>query len=200
MTRIFKPLVGGDWIVGVVGALQLDVLAARIKTEYDLGVRFEQAPYETARWLERAAEEINASRIASLADRRGPRRRQSLHRAQRLGLRPHDQGLAGLALQRDARAVRRGNGLTRDGAAGVMRCCARFLAALDLARAANRLGVARGGALRRAPPGASCRARSRCDRLCPVRGASCRNHRASGGTAARLAIAGACRDRRSRSR
>jgi peptide chain release factor 3 len=52
VTRIFKPLVGGDWIVGVVGALQLEVLAARIKSEYELRVRFEPAPYETARWVE----------------------------------------------------------------------------------------------------------------------------------------------------
>jgi peptide chain release factor 3 len=52
VTRIFKPMTGGDWIVGVVGALQLEVLAARIKSEYDLGVRFEGAPYETARWVE----------------------------------------------------------------------------------------------------------------------------------------------------
>jgi peptide chain release factor 3 len=51
VTRIFKPLSGGDWVVGVVGPLQLDVLAARIKTEYELGVRFEPAPYETARWV-----------------------------------------------------------------------------------------------------------------------------------------------------
>jgi peptide chain release factor 3 len=58
VTRVFKPLVGGDWIVGVVGALQLDVLAARIKTEYDLGVRFEQGQFETARWLSGPAEEI----------------------------------------------------------------------------------------------------------------------------------------------
>ena len=28
VTRVFKPLNGGDWIVGVVGALQLDVLTA----------------------------------------------------------------------------------------------------------------------------------------------------------------------------
>src|SRR5215469_9677794 len=51
VTRIFKPLAGGDWIVGVVGALQLDVLAARIKAEYGLGVRIEEAPYITARWI-----------------------------------------------------------------------------------------------------------------------------------------------------
>ena len=58
VTRVFKPLTGGDWIVGVVGALQLDVLAARIKTEYDLGVRFEQGAFETARWLNGPADEI----------------------------------------------------------------------------------------------------------------------------------------------
>jgi peptide chain release factor 3 len=51
VTRIFKPMTGGDWIVGVVGALQLEVLAARLKTEYELAVRFEAAPYETARWV-----------------------------------------------------------------------------------------------------------------------------------------------------
>jgi peptide chain release factor 3 len=58
VTRVFKPLTGGDWIVGVVGALQLDVLAARIKTEYDLGVRFEQGAFETARWLSGPSDEI----------------------------------------------------------------------------------------------------------------------------------------------
>ena len=58
VTRIFKPLVGGDWIVGVVGALQLEVLAARIKSEYELGVRFEPAPYDGARWIEGEAAEV----------------------------------------------------------------------------------------------------------------------------------------------
>ena len=52
MTRLFKPLWGGEWVIGVVGALQLEVLAARIKAEYDLGVLMEPAPYETARWLD----------------------------------------------------------------------------------------------------------------------------------------------------
>src|SRR5205823_2816504 len=51
VTRILKPLAGGDWIIGVVGPLQLDVLAARIKAEYGLGVRIEEAPYITARWI-----------------------------------------------------------------------------------------------------------------------------------------------------
>jgi peptide chain release factor 3 len=58
VTRIFKPLTGGDWIVGVVGPLQLEVLAARIKSEYELGVRFEPAAYESARWVEGEGAEV----------------------------------------------------------------------------------------------------------------------------------------------
>jgi peptide chain release factor 3 len=50
--RVFKPQLGGNWIVGVVGALQFDVLADRIRTEYELPVHFEAASLFTARWLE----------------------------------------------------------------------------------------------------------------------------------------------------
>jgi peptide chain release factor 3 len=39
--RIFKPRIGGNWIVGVVGSLQFDVLADRIKSEYEIPVMFE---------------------------------------------------------------------------------------------------------------------------------------------------------------
>ncbi len=50
--RVFKPRLGSDWIVGVVGALQFDVLADRIRTEYDVPVIFEPTSWFTARWLE----------------------------------------------------------------------------------------------------------------------------------------------------
>jgi peptide chain release factor 3 len=50
--RVFKPSFGSDWVVGVVGALQFEVLAARIKTEYDVPVIFEGAGLYTARWIE----------------------------------------------------------------------------------------------------------------------------------------------------
>ncbi|SOD90384.1 peptide chain release factor 3 [Caenispirillum bisanense] len=49
--RVFKPRFGSDWIVGVVGSLQFDVLADRIRTEYDVPVRFEQTTLYTARWV-----------------------------------------------------------------------------------------------------------------------------------------------------
>ena len=50
--RVFRPRVGTDWIVGVVGGLQFDVLADRIRTEYDIPVRFEPTSLYTARWVE----------------------------------------------------------------------------------------------------------------------------------------------------
>jgi len=52
VTRVFKPTTGGDWIVGVVGALQLDVLKARLAAEYDLATRLDGASFQAARWLD----------------------------------------------------------------------------------------------------------------------------------------------------
>ncbi len=75
VTRVFRPVVGGDWIVGVVGPLQLEVLAARIKSEYDLAVRFEQGQFETARWIAGDSAEVkrfeDANRAAIAEDRDG---------------------------------------------------------------------------------------------------------------------------------
>lgn len=48
---VFKPMHGFEWIVGVVGALQFEVLADRIRTEFDVPVVFEPTSYYTARWL-----------------------------------------------------------------------------------------------------------------------------------------------------
>jgi peptide chain release factor 3 len=50
VTQVFRPLIGADWIVGVVGQLQLDVLRTRLDAEYGLPIDFEPAPYVTARW------------------------------------------------------------------------------------------------------------------------------------------------------
>ena len=51
IAQVFRPLLGSDWIVGVVGALQLDVLATRIAAEYKVAMHFEEAPFEYARWV-----------------------------------------------------------------------------------------------------------------------------------------------------
>jgi len=49
--RVIKPSIGSDWIVGAVGTLQFEVMADRIRTEYDIPVRFEQTDLMTARWI-----------------------------------------------------------------------------------------------------------------------------------------------------
>ena len=43
---------GGEWIVGVVGALQFEVMADRIKNEFNIPVLFEPTQYYTARWVD----------------------------------------------------------------------------------------------------------------------------------------------------
>ncbi|MEK7245323.1 MAG: EF-Tu/IF-2/RF-3 family GTPase, partial [Pseudomonadota bacterium] len=49
--RVFKPAFGVDWIVGVVGPLQFEILADRVRTEYEIAVRFEPTDLLTARWV-----------------------------------------------------------------------------------------------------------------------------------------------------
>ena len=49
--KVFKPAFGSGFIVGVVGALQFEVLASRIELEYGLPVRFEQSQFTSARWV-----------------------------------------------------------------------------------------------------------------------------------------------------
>ncbi len=51
VTQVFKPVTGGDLVVGAVGALQFDVLDERMKAEYGLEVIFETSPYQAARWV-----------------------------------------------------------------------------------------------------------------------------------------------------
>jgi peptide chain release factor 3 len=49
--KVFKPMIGAGYIVGVVGALQFEVLASRIEQEYSLPVRFEGSNFTSARWI-----------------------------------------------------------------------------------------------------------------------------------------------------
>ncbi|HVI52582.1 MAG TPA: peptide chain release factor 3 [Candidatus Sulfotelmatobacter sp.] len=51
VSQLFKPINGATWIVGVVGMLQFDVIADRIQSEYNLKAGFEDAPFDTARWI-----------------------------------------------------------------------------------------------------------------------------------------------------
>ncbi|WP_210315234.1 peptide chain release factor 3 [Aurantimonas sp. DM33-3] len=51
LVQVFRSSIGSDWIVGVVGPLQLDVLASRIAGEYKADVSFEPVPFNVARWI-----------------------------------------------------------------------------------------------------------------------------------------------------
>ena len=52
VTRAFRTRLGSDWVVGVHGSLQFDVIADRIRTEYDVPVRFTPVAVHAVRWLE----------------------------------------------------------------------------------------------------------------------------------------------------
>ncbi len=54
VAQVFHPVLGSWPILGVFGALQLEVLVSRLKAEYGVPIRFETAPYESARWIDSA--------------------------------------------------------------------------------------------------------------------------------------------------
>jgi len=51
VVQVFLPHDGAAAVVGVVGALQLDVLTERLNAEYGLPVSFEQSRFEICRWV-----------------------------------------------------------------------------------------------------------------------------------------------------
>ena len=51
VVQVFTPHDGSGAIVGVVGALQLDVLATRLEAEYGLQTRYEQSRFTVCRWI-----------------------------------------------------------------------------------------------------------------------------------------------------
>lgn len=60
VTQLFRLQVGGDFVVGAVGALQIDVMAERVAAEYNLEVTFEPSPYDTARWITGDRDKLDA--------------------------------------------------------------------------------------------------------------------------------------------
>ncbi len=65
VVQLFSPLDGTPPIVGVIGALQLDVLADRLGEEYGLSIGFDTAPCDTARWISSEDAAALASFIAA---------------------------------------------------------------------------------------------------------------------------------------
>jgi peptide chain release factor 3 len=49
--QVFKAMLGGEFIVGVVGQLQLEVMKHRLLHEYSVEADYESVEYTTARWV-----------------------------------------------------------------------------------------------------------------------------------------------------
>ncbi len=56
VVQLFVPVDGSSPVVGVIGALQLDVLADRLANEYGLPIAFDPAPCDTIRWISAPSE------------------------------------------------------------------------------------------------------------------------------------------------
>ncbi|MEZ0244329.1 MAG: EF-Tu/IF-2/RF-3 family GTPase, partial [Sphingomonas sp.] len=75
VTQVFYPDIGSNWVIGVVGQLQLDVLLSRLDAEYKVAAGLEMAPFETARWVSsenpadlKSFEELNRGGMAKDRD------------------------------------------------------------------------------------------------------------------------------------
>jgi peptide chain release factor 3 len=74
MQVFYRPGGRREPIVGVVGALQFDVIVSRLRTEYGVSAEIEPAPYTAARWLVDAAQPTPSGVSTTVVeDRRGVR-------------------------------------------------------------------------------------------------------------------------------
>lgn len=62
--QVFYPEIGSNWVIGVVGQLQLEVLSSRLEAEYKVESNLEAAPFATARWL--IGEEADVDAFANI--------------------------------------------------------------------------------------------------------------------------------------
>jgi peptide chain release factor 3 len=65
VVQVFLPFDGSPALVGVVGALQLDVLKQRLAAEYNLPIDFEAARFTVCRWVSAA----NAAELETFTSR-----------------------------------------------------------------------------------------------------------------------------------
>nr|VFJ57394.1 MAG: bacterial peptide chain release factor 3 (bRF-3) [Candidatus Kentron sp. DK] len=71
-TQVFRSLTGNDVVLGAVGILQFDVVAARLRDEYRVEALFEPMGVATARWVEcqdaKMLEQFRAKATANLSE------------------------------------------------------------------------------------------------------------------------------------
>lgn len=70
-TQVFKPLIGNEHILGAVGSLQFDVVAHRLKSEYNVECAYAPVSVATVRWVKsedkKKLEDFKHSQMANLA-------------------------------------------------------------------------------------------------------------------------------------
>lgn len=57
-TQLFRPVLNNDLILGAVGVLQFDVVAQRLKDEYNVACDFEPVSVHTVRWVQGPEKEL----------------------------------------------------------------------------------------------------------------------------------------------
>lgn len=65
--QVFRPMHGNDQYLGVVGALQFDVVSYRIQAEYGVKIKLAPLTYGVARWLTSAKKDVLANFIQTNA-------------------------------------------------------------------------------------------------------------------------------------
>ena len=118
VVQLFSPEDGSPAIVGVVGALQLDVLKERLSSEYTLPVSFEMSRFSVCRWIS-AEDPLELDKFVDGATRRHrprPRRRPGVPGAGFLFAALRVRALSGDQDGRDQGVSRRQGGVITIGA------------------------------------------------------------------------------------
>lgn len=67
--QVFKMILGGEFIVGVVGQLQLEVMKHRLLAEYSVEADYEAVDFSTARWITPIAGDKPREEIRKMMDK-----------------------------------------------------------------------------------------------------------------------------------
>lgn len=66
-TQVFKPVMGGAPILGAVGVLQFDVVAHRLKEEYQVDCLYDTVSVATARWVQGSSKDMASFEVKAKA-------------------------------------------------------------------------------------------------------------------------------------
>jgi peptide chain release factor 3 len=66
--QVFKMMMGAEYVVGVVGQLQLDVMKHRLLNEYSVEADYESVEFTTARWITPRTEGKTAEEVRKIME------------------------------------------------------------------------------------------------------------------------------------